>query len=142
MRAKERHLLVKTVLTEASIESSSDFIVTLYELCKIIDKDMVRKIDPIYHWEYKNWHNDWQKNVNFISNRMVDLSSSDYDEIYGAYTDILTYFLENRVVTKIYDLSTEDDIGWKIFKELSEKRVETKRMCNIMLMKENHEIQQ
>lgn len=133
---KENLYLTKTIFTEALIESSSDFIVVLYDLCEMTDPKLRLYVDPIYKWEYANWHNNWSDNVNFIYKKMVDLSPFDYDEIYESYTKIIEFFVTDESVSKIFDLSVIDHVGWKIFKELEEKRISAKKLKNILLMKE------
>lgn len=133
---KENLYLTKTIFTEALIESSSDFIVVLYDLCEMTDQKLRLYVDPIYKWEYDNWHNNWSDNVNFVYKKMVDLSPFDYDEIYESYTKIIEFFVTDESVSKIYDLSVTDHMGWKIFKELEEKRISAKKLKNIVLMKE------
>jgi hypothetical protein len=137
MQLNEKNFLTKTIFTEALalIESSSDFIVILYELCRMADTELFHKIDSIYKWEHDNWHIGWEKNVDFINKKMVDLSSFDYDEILDAYTAIYSYFIEDETISKLYNLGIDDNVGWTIFKELSEKRKATSRMKNLMILK-------
>lgn len=133
---KENLYLTKTIFTEALIESSSDFIVVLYDLCEMTDPKLRLCVDPIYKWEYDNWYNDWSDNVKFISKKMADLSPFDYDDIHESYTKIIEFFVNDESVSKIYDLSATDHIGWKIYKELIAKRLSAERLKNIVLMKE------
>lgn len=114
--------VARTVYLEAAIESSSDFIVTAYEMFKRTNKDMMITIDPVYKWEYANWHDSWESNVNFISKRLQNLDPEDYNDVYDCYTNILKYFVDDDIVSKIYKMDDKDKIGWKIFKELNEKR--------------------
>jgi len=115
-------LATKAIFKKADIESSSDFIVAAHHLCKEFDYGMMLRIDPVYRWEYANWHDSWESNVNFISSKLPDLDPDDYNDVYDSYTDILKYFLEDSTVSTIYKMDENDHIGWKIFKELNEKR--------------------
>ena len=128
--------VTKSVLLESEIESSSDFIVAAYTICSRVDREMMLKIDPVYRWEYNNWHDLWESNVNFITRKLNKLDTQDYVEVGQAYTDILKYFLENEVISKIYKMDTQDHIGWKIYKELTEKRNFCIKMFNIESTKE------
>lgn len=112
----------RKVFLESNIETSSDFIVTAFELFKRTDNGMMLKFDPVYRWEYENWHDSWESNVRFISKKLQKLDPEDYNDLYDCYTDILNYFLEDDVVSKIYRMDEKDHTGWKIFKELNEKR--------------------
>jgi hypothetical protein len=137
MQIDEKNYLTKTIFAEALIENSSDFIVTLYSLSEMTDKILHDKINPIYYWEYKNWHNVWSDNVGFINKKLDNLFISDYDEILMSYTAVMEYFCDDNVVSNIYNMSSIDHIGWKIYKELNEKRQSVKRFKNLMIMKEN-----
>jgi hypothetical protein len=123
--------LLKEVFSKAVVESSSDFIVTLYEVAKRTNHEMLLKIDPIYRWEFMNWHDGWESNVNFIGQKMKSLDQEDYAEIHRSYTDILEYFLNNSTLDQIFKMDTRDHIGWKIYKELSEKRILCAKMAII-----------
>jgi len=128
-------LLTLAVFKSAEIDTSSDFIVTLWELSKRTDDGMFEKVDPIYGWEYSNWRELWYENVSHIEKKMENLDISDYVEIEKAYTDVLEYFLENVSVTKIFPIDSKDHIGWKIYKELSEKRNSAKKLLAIAKLK-------
>ena len=127
--------LLKKVFSKVDIESSSDFIVTLYAVAKKSNTNLMRKIDPIYRWEYTNWHDGWESNVNYIGKKMDDLDQSDYDEIHKSYSDILEFFLTNNTMDQLFTMDEFDHIGWKIYKELSEKRILCVKMSNIERMK-------
>ena len=120
--------IIRDVLKEAVIESSSDFIVSVYQIAAKIDNELMLQIDPVYRWEYANWHDDWEPNVSFITRKLYNLDKRDYAEVGQSYDDILKFFLENPEVSKIYKLDEEDHIGWKIYKELAEKRDYCKKM--------------
>lgn len=135
MRVDERNYLTKTIFSEAMVETSSDFIIVLYDLCEMTNLKLLLDIDPIYKWEYDNWHLSWVDNVNFINKKMADLSPSDYDEIYHSYTKILEYFLSDDAVASLYQMGDEDQLGWQIYKELEEKRQSTMRLKNISKLK-------
>lgn len=127
--------LIESVFKESNIESSSDFIVTLYKIVEKIDSEIFLKIDPIYRWEYSNWHDLWEANVNFIGKKLDDLDQFDYDEIELSYVTVLDFLLMHDVMNKMYRLDNKDHIGWKIFKEIDEKRVLVRKMSNIAKMK-------
>lgn len=134
MYPDEKIYLTKTIFTEALIESSSDFIVKLYQLAAMIDDKPLRlHINSIYKWEYDNFHTNWIKNVSFINDKMIGLSPFDYDEIFDAYTAILSYFINDETVSKLYKMDGSDTIGWQIYRELEEKRRSANYLKNIAL---------
>jgi hypothetical protein len=122
MTPSEIDLLTKAVFKSAEIDTSSDFIVTLWELSKRTDDGMFERVDPIYGWEYSNWRELWYENVHHIEKKMQNLDVLDYIEIERAYTDVIEYLLETPALSRIFPIDDKDHVGWKIFKELSEKR--------------------
>ena len=108
--------VIRAVLKESVIESSSDFIVSLYQIGVKTDIELMFKVDPIYKWEYANWHDEWESNVSYITRKLHHLDKQDYAEVGKAYDDILEFFLENPIVSKIYKMDDEDHLGWKIYK--------------------------
>ncbi len=126
-----KDIVTKATFKEADIESSSDFIVTLWAYSKVMDQDLFLQVDPIYRMEYANWHDTWDRNVSFIEKKMQNLDVSDYMEIYQAYTDVMNFFFENLVISNMYKMDDKDHLGWKIFHELSEKRAISLKLLNI-----------
>ena len=127
--------IIHAVYTEALIESSSDFIVVTWEYAKKLNEELFLKFDPIYRWEYTNWHDNSVNNINFIDNKLKDLDLEDYSEVITAYTNVLDYFLENENMTKLYPLNSVDHIGKKIWKELAEKRELVRKYYSIELFR-------
>lgn len=132
--------IIKAVYNEALIESSSDFIVVTWEYAKKLNNELFLKFDPVYRWEYKNWHDNSNNNINFIDNKLKDLDLDDYSEVITAYTNILDYFLENDDMTKIYPLNSVDNIGKKIWKELAEKRELARKYYSIELFRKTKDV--
>jgi hypothetical protein len=132
--------IIHAVYTEALIESSSDFIVVTWEYAKKLNEELFLKFDPVYIWEYKNWHDNSSNNIKFIDNKLKDLDLDDYSEVITAYTNVLDYFLENENMSKMYPLNSVDDIGKKIWKELVEKRELARKYYNIELFKRSKNV--
>lgn len=128
--------ITKSVLKNSNIKSSSDFIVTLYEICKRLNTDMMVKIDPIYNMEYGNWAYSSFNNITHASKRFDTLEYADLVDTKDAYTAILEYFLEDPTIGKLYNMEETDVLGWKIYKELSEKREYCTKLMNGELNKE------
>lgn len=122
MKNSQFDAVMKEVLKSTSIASSSDLIVSLYQICVKLDDERALVIDPIYRWEYNNYHDGWESNVNFIGAKLVDLDELDYIEVETSYSGIIELFLNNEILSKIYRLDENDVLGWKILKELREKR--------------------
>lgn len=135
MLDKEKDIITKSVFSEVDIESSSDLIVTLYELSRKIDHELFLLIDPIYRWEYQNWHDMWEANVNFIGKKLPDLDEEDYNEILLSYDQVLAYFLHDNTMNKMFKMDDNDDVGWKIYKELTAKRELCKRELALLYSK-------
>lgn len=112
--------VIKAVFQGATVESSSDFIVLLWKLSKYIPE--LKENTMLYQWEYDNCFDSWEANVNFISYKMKNTDPRYYSGIYHSYVDILKLFLDNRDISPMYTLGVDDIIGWRIFKELQEKR--------------------
>lgn len=136
MQLNEINIVTKSLFREAFVETSSDFIVTAYKLSREIKTDLWEKIDPIYRWEYSNWHSDYTNNTKFIERKMNNLDVSDYVEIGQAYTDVLDYFLTEYPITSIFKMDGNDVVGWQIYKELTHKRNYSTKMFNIAITKE------
>ncbi len=122
------------------IESSSDFIVVTWEYAKKLNNELFLKFDPVYRWEYKNWHDNSNKNINFIDNELQNLDLDDYQEVILAYTNILDYFLEDDNMTKLYPLNTIDHLGKKIWQELAEKRELARKYYSIELFRKTKDV--
>lgn len=118
------------------IESSSDFIVVTWEYAKKMNQELFEKFDPIYFWEYKNWHDNSRDNIKFIDLKLQNLDLNDYIEVVKAYSDVIEYLLENENMIKLYPMKNNDIIGKKIIDELSEKHDLSKKYLNIMKYKQ------
>lgn len=128
MRKESLSAVIQAVMNEQSIETSSDWIVVLWAVGAKVDSNLTEMIRPIYQWEYDNWHDSWESNVRFIERKMKDLTDVEYDKVEKAYTSLIDYMITDPIMTSIYKLDRSDPIGWKIFKELSEKRRECKKL--------------
>lgn len=128
--------IIHAVHTEALIESSSDFIVVTWEYAKKINEELYLKFDPVYRWEYKNWHDNSSNNIKFIDNKLQNLDAQDYKDVETSYDDILDYFLGNDDMTKLYPMNSVDFLGKKIYDELWGKRELARKYYNIELFKE------
>lgn len=120
--------VIQEVFKDAMVENSSDLIVTLYQTYKKLGfTEKMLKIDPIYQWEYSNWHSGWESNCAFIHRKLELLDDSDYEEVLDSYEFILNEFLSTTPFNYMYKMDDKDIIGWNIFKELSEKRESVKK---------------
>lgn len=120
--------VIQEVVKEGVVENSSDLIVTLYQTYKRLGlTEKMLKLDPIYRWEYSNWHSDWESNCAFIHKKLNLLDDADYQEVLECYEYILDDFLNSPPFNYMYKLDDKDIVGWGIFKELSEKRDSVKK---------------
>lgn len=120
--------VIQEVFKEAMVENSSDLISTFYQICKKLGlTEKMLKIDPIYQWEYSNWHSGWEANCAYIHRKLDLLDDSDYQEVLESYEFILNEFLTEPPFNYMYKLDDKDIIGWGIYKELSEKRESVKK---------------
>lgn len=122
MQLNEKHAVMRAVLENTGVESSSDFVVALYQIFRRTDPEMTLLIDPIYRWEYMNFHDDWGLNIKFIEDKLDNLDDGDYTEVDESYKFVLTMLLEHPILSSVYKLDEKDPIGWKIYRELQEKR--------------------
>ena len=127
MNLKEIDSVTKAVLKEASIESSSDFIMVAYELYAAFFPEMAKRIEPILSVEADNFHDEWASNVVFSEDGLYGISGSDMYDSMIAYRIVLDYFLNDDIVSKRFNMDEEDHLGWQIYKELDSKYVWCKR---------------
>lgn len=109
------------IIREAIIESSSDLVVALYQAFQKTNDDRLLTIDPIYRWEYMNPFDSTDKNIEFISKKLINLDDSDYEEVFNSYNSVLKCMFEMGVLNKMFPMDENDPVGWKIFKELQTK---------------------
>lgn len=119
---KPNDFVLKEVIENALIQSSSDLIVALYQTFLRIDCENTFNLDPIVRWEFSNYHDEWTLNISYIQKKLENLDEQDYDEIHAAYTFATDFLLTNPVMCSIFKIDDKDVIGWKILKELREKR--------------------
>lgn len=117
---------IRQLFHRLNITSSSDFVVALWQYHSLKESN-VNPVDTILRWEITNQYEQWGENVNYIGNKLADLDEADYDEVDFAYTTCLDFLLNEHVLSLMYPLDDHDTLGWKIFKELSEKRVLVKK---------------
>lgn len=130
--------LIRKIMKEATIESSSDLIVTLAEIGNQTQNFLRSLTESILQVEYTNWHDDWSANVNHINKHLLKLDSDSIRIIQVTYEDFLTYFLNDDIMTSFYPMDKKDHLGWKIYKELDEKRQLCKKILAIREYQETY----
>lgn len=121
MNLNEIGQITKSVVHEANIESSSDFIMVAYELNNLFYPKLAQRIEPVLDVEYNNYHDEWAANACYSQSMLVGLDSKDYYDAMHAYRCVLDFFLNDDNVAKIFNLDIEDYLGWKIYRELDTK---------------------
>lgn len=121
-KSEELNIVLKEVLSATTVASSSDLIVALYQIFVKMEDARALVLDPIYRWEYENYHDSWESNVNFIEKKLHDLDELDYIELEMSYLGVIEFFIGNKFLSKTYCMDETDELGWKIFRELRDKR--------------------
>lgn len=121
MNLKEIGQITKSVVHEANIESSSDFIMVAYELNNLFYPKIAERIEPILDIEYNNYHDEWAANSCYSQSMLTGLDSNQYYDAMHAYRCVLDFFLNDDNVAKTFNLDDEDYLGWKIYRELDTK---------------------
>lgn len=121
MNLNEIGQITRSVISQAKIKSSSDFVMVAYELNSLFYPKLAKRIEPILDVEYSNYHTDWAANSCYSQDMLRGLNSADYYSAMIAYRCILDFFLNDDNVAKTFNMDETDHIGWKIYRELDSK---------------------
>lgn len=121
MTLNEIGQITRAVVSQAKIDSSSDFIMVAYELNSLFYPKIAQRIEHILDIEYCNYHDEWAANSCFSQSMLVGLDSTEYYDAMHAYRCVLDFFLNDDNVAKTFNLDDEDYLGWKIYRELDTK---------------------
>jgi len=135
--SKEHSEITKSVLEQATIESSSDFIEVLYEILKHIDPESIPNLSPIRELEYENWRLG-DENILDIEQKLKKLEFADLVDAEMAYKYVIEQFLDSETISKKFKLDNNDSTGWAILHELNSKRDYCKRLFAIFKFKETN----
>ena len=113
---------IKSMFHRQNIENSSDFVVALWQFHNL-SNEVANPIDEILRWETANpFDNDWGRNVLHIDQHLHGLDLVDYDLINAAYMACIEFLLNDNTLNKVYPMDENDLTGWRVYKELTEKR--------------------
>lgn len=130
--------IIRKVIKSSNIESSSDFIVALSEIGNKQQNFLKAILDPIISFEYTNWHDSWESNVNHVFKNIKDSEEDSIKMIESSYEKLLTYFLNDGTITSMYPMDKKDHLGWKLYKEIDEKRLLCKKLLALKSMKDKN----
>lgn len=114
----ENCVIIRSVFEASRIETSSDFIVTVYEVCKRTDPIFCNKISIVFGLEYNNFEYSSDKNVQYVTDLLKKYKELDYNKLIIAYESLIDYLTKESSITSIFPLNEFDYFGHKIFNEL------------------------
>ncbi len=121
MNIKEYEVVTKAVMKEASISSSSDFIMVAYELLAKYYPGLAERTEPILVIESDNHHTEWASNSVYSEYFLANLNAENTYHSMIAYRILLDYFLNDEMVAVRFNMDEGDHLGWQIYKELDTK---------------------
>ncbi len=121
MNIKEYEQVTKFVMSQAAINSSSDFIMVAYELLAKYYPGLAERTEPILVIEADNYHLDWSSNSVYSEYFLRNLNAENTYHSMIAYRIMLDYFLNDEMVSVRFNMDEGDKLGWKIYKELDTK---------------------
>lgn len=132
MKANEITFIITSVLKSADIETSSDFICAAYQIAHKLNLPLVKDIEYILPFEIDNCSDVWYDNVLYTQSCMMGMSSEQYQRATEAYKAILSFFLMEHGVSKVFKMDSVDHTGWQIYRELDTKYLHCKTFTEKM----------
>ena len=133
IKALQNAEITKSVVSLATIQTSSDLIFVMNEVFKRTLEYPLDTLKPIIEFESENWRVGYQ-NVAVAEKHIDKMCYSDCIDAAIAYKLVTTIFLENESYSKQFKLDERDHEGWAIYKELNQKRDYANRAIAIKLV--------
>ncbi len=114
-----------------SIVNSSQFVVFAYYLHKKYYGKLSERIKPILKIEHSNTESTWTANAIYSHNQCLTMDSNQLYHCMIGYRLILDYYLNDDIVSKLFNMDEADTVGWRIYKELDSKYIWCKRRMDV-----------